>query len=212
MARDFQGFEGFERVTKTSENTYEGHGIQFRYPAGWQVSEELGEDQVSISVSGDGTAFWTLVLFHRSPPPEDVLDSVMSTFQSEYKDIDIYEVEDCLCGEETWARDIEFVCNELINSAWVRVFQSVGHTVLVLSQVNDLELDETEAAFELLSESLVCDGLPPDFELESGFLVGASKVDDGDEMGDQFPTDDTVDEHHDEQGGQDGCDRHDDWK
>ena len=51
-------------------------------------------------------------------------------------------------------RDVDFVCFELINSAFLRSFQTDRFTVLVLYQGFDGELAESRAVLEAISASL----------------------------------------------------------
>ena len=52
------------------------------------------------------------------------------------------------------ARDVDFVCFELINSAFIRSFQTERFTVLVLYQGFDAELETTRPLLEAISASL----------------------------------------------------------
>ena len=76
--------------------TYEGHGIRFRYPAHWELSEQPGDDATSITVESPETSSWTVSLFFDGPSPEEVVDSAVQAFREEYDEVDVYPVEDQL--------------------------------------------------------------------------------------------------------------------
>jgi hypothetical protein len=64
------------------------------------------------------------------------------------------------------ARDIDFVCLELLNSASIRAFRAREFTVLVLFQFTEGERDETGPILERITRSLWCQGEPAGDELE----------------------------------------------
>ena len=42
---------------------YQAHGVQFRHPNDWKVTEQPEGEQITITVSSPDTAFWALSLF-----------------------------------------------------------------------------------------------------------------------------------------------------
>jgi hypothetical protein len=140
------------------EETYEGHGIRFRYPAYWELTEQEDEEATSITVASPDTSFWSISLFHEGPSPQQVLDSAIEAFREEYAEVDVY-ASSARTGERAGvARDVDFVCFELINSAFLRSFQTERHTVLVLYQGFDGELETTRPMLEAISASLTFAG------------------------------------------------------
>jgi hypothetical protein len=140
------------------EGVYAAHGIRFRYPAAWQLTEQEAGGEVSIAVSSPETSFWSLSLFFDRPQPEQVMESALDAFREEYDEIDIYPVSANLCRQKNLARDVEFVCLDLLNSAFLRAFRTARFTALVLYQGTDHELeDETQPLLEAISNSLQCD-------------------------------------------------------
>jgi len=140
------------------EEIYEGHGISFRYPAYWELTEQEDEEATSITVASPETSFWSISLFHHGPPPQQVLDSAIEAFREEYDEVDVY-ASTARTGERAGvARDVDFVCFELINSAFLRSFQTDRFTVLVLYQGFDGELEITRPLLEAISASLAFAG------------------------------------------------------
>jgi hypothetical protein len=138
--------------------TYAAHGVQFRYPDDWELSEQREGRQVSITVSSAATSFWTLSLFPDRPDPADIVEAVLDAFREEYEEMDIYPSRARLCQQPTISRDIDFVCLELLNSACVRAFRTSDLTVLVLYQGTERELAESGPIFEGITKSLACEG------------------------------------------------------
>ncbi len=136
------------------DQIYAGHGIEFKYPGEWQLNVDEQLDEVSITVSSAQTSFWSLSLFLDRPAPEEIMEAVLDAFREEYDELDFYPAKARLCRRPTLARDIEFVCLELLNSAWARVFRGPRATVLVLYQANDREIEENGSVLEAMTRSL----------------------------------------------------------
>lgn len=141
---------------------YQKFGIRFLFPGDWEIAEQQDDDEVSITVSSPGTSFWSVTLDFAGHPPEQLIESACTAFREEYDDLDIYQADATLCGRETIARDIDFVCLELTNSAFLRAFRTARFTVLVLYQETDHLLDEMRPVLEDISRSLNCDEDAPD--------------------------------------------------
>lgn len=139
------------------QEIYSAHGVRFRYPPDWEVTEEKRGSDVSITVASPETSFWSVTLLPECPDPQRAVESAVQAFQEEYEDVDVYPVEGGLCHRPNIARDIEFVCYELINSAFLRAFRTDRFTALVLYQGTDHELKETRDLMEEISSSLQCD-------------------------------------------------------
>jgi hypothetical protein len=136
--------------------TYQFHGVKFRYPSDWEITEQQMDEQLSITVSSPLTAFWTLSLFPDCPEPDDVVETVLAAFQEEYSEMDDYPSKDRVGKRPTIARDIDFVCLDVLNLARVRAFRTAGFTALVLFQLTEAEQDETGPILEMITRSLSC--------------------------------------------------------
>src|SRR5262249_13641408 len=132
------------------EEIYQGHGISFRYPAYWEVTEQEDEESISITAASPETSFWPISLFQNGPSPQEVLQSAVEALQEEYAEADIYPSKARVGKRTGVARDVDFVCFELINSAFVRAFQTERYTVLVLYQGFDGELETTRPQLEAI--------------------------------------------------------------
>ena len=145
------------RSDRNSISEYSNHGVHFRYPSDWELSEQTNDDETSISVQSPGTSFWTLVLIKSRPDPDEVLNSVVEAFEMDYEGVDVLTYVGSLCGLATLGRDLDFVCYDLLNSAVLRSFQTSEKTVFVLFQGTDHELVSTRPQLEAITSSLHCD-------------------------------------------------------
>ncbi|HUG90666.1 MAG TPA: hypothetical protein VML55_07530 [Planctomycetaceae bacterium] len=138
--------------------TYHQHGFEFRYPGFWELSEHSGQDgEWTITVSSPGTSFWSLSLYSDRPRPEALIDSAVSAFREEYPDLDVYPLQARLCDRPAVARDLEFLCFDLVNGASVRAVQIGPVTAFVLYQGTDDELESTRPILEAITASLSYD-------------------------------------------------------
>jgi hypothetical protein len=139
-------------------NLFNEFGISFEYPADWELSKEVDETngEIQVGVSGEDSSFWLISLFFAEIPAEELLEQSVKVFRDEYSELDIYEVKTNLAGKECQGCDIEFVCSELINSAYLRVFKTELFTAFVLYQGTDQDLKTTLKDLESISTSLAC--------------------------------------------------------
>jgi hypothetical protein len=140
------------------QGNYDSNGVRFRFPEHWELHEDRSDDQLSITVSSPETSFWTLSLFFNPLQEDELMETALDAFRKEYQELDIYPVTETICDRESVARDLEFVCLELINSAFLRTFQTDHFTALILYQGTDIELEMTRKQLENISLSLQCEG------------------------------------------------------
>ena len=136
---------------------YRGHGITFRFPPAWDLSEDSSPDQSTITVQSPHTSFWTVTLFEDRPEPERVLSTVQAVFRDEYSNLDVYESVASAMGLPAVACELEFVCLDLITAAFLVCFQVLDRTVLLMFQGEDRELNGTRAVLEEMTRSFSCD-------------------------------------------------------
>jgi hypothetical protein len=141
-------------------NEFEQYGIRFEYPDSWDLDSGETEDGRTITLNSPETSFWSVSLFDGCPPVDSVLDAALAAYEEEYDEVDIYDPgEDdqpvSICGSEnTVARDVEFVCLELVNTVCLRAITTDSFTLLVLYQGTDFELANTRNTLEKITQSL----------------------------------------------------------
>lgn len=136
------------------DRVFEGHGIRFEYPDDWILHEQSSPEEVTLTVQSPDTSFWSLTLIFDRPDPRRVIDSVLDTFREEYSEIDVYPSDVRLNDLPTEACELDFVCHDLIGSAFLRAVATPDFTLLVLYQGADLELDDVQPLLEKVSRSL----------------------------------------------------------
>ncbi len=132
------------------------YGISFEYPDDWELSKVVDEKngEIQIGVAGADSSFWMISLFLVDIPAEDLLKKSLEVFQEEYDELDVYDTKARLAGKECPGYDVEFVCSELINSAFLRVLKTSLFTAFILYQGTDQDLQNSLKDLEAISLSL----------------------------------------------------------
>ncbi|MEC9008848.1 MAG: hypothetical protein VX877_06265 [Planctomycetota bacterium] len=134
---------------------YDDDGVRFAFPESWELTREDEEPGVvMLSVTGDGTSFWTLALYTGVTAASQLIETAVDAYREEYEEVDVYPVEGSLCVFPCEGCDVEFVCLELINTASLRAFETPGFAAVVLYQGTDHELRETRSVLEAITSSL----------------------------------------------------------
>lgn len=137
--------------------------ITLEAPDDWTFEKQSSDSEVSATFSGPGTSFVTISLFRDRPVPAELIKTAIGAFRAEYEELDEYPVKTELCGRATEACDLDFVCLDIVNSVFLRSFETARFTIFILCQTDSAELAQTRAMFEQLSAGLKClddDGLP----------------------------------------------------
>lgn len=138
---------------------YERHGIRFRYPESWELTEESGENEISITVSPHDSLFWSLVLRVDHHDPQELLEAALDAFRSDIQDtdVDVYPAEVDSGSGETIGCDVEFISLDFVIGASLRAFRTAHLSGIVLYQGTDEELKQTRDVLEAISASLESD-------------------------------------------------------
>lgn len=144
--------------------TYDNRGVQFRYPAEWELSEDEDDSgQTMVHVQSPATAYWSLTLTDGRQQAEPLFDAVADALGSEYGELDQHtpEITDPIAGHAAVARTFEFVVHELPVVAEARVVwidedndAAAARTALVLWQYADAEAEEVETLLERMTASI----------------------------------------------------------
>ncbi|MGC1273007.1 MAG: hypothetical protein WBC44_04825 [Planctomycetaceae bacterium] len=134
---------------------FDAHGIRFRYPSTWTLSDDSGEDKIAVTVQSEGSTFWTVAVFPDAPRPERVIESAVTAYREDYPDLDVYPIETRTESRGTvLSRDLEYVCVELIAAARIEAFHAGNSTVMVLFQGADAELESRRPVLDAMTASL----------------------------------------------------------
>ena len=147
---------------ESSLQPFQKHGVQFLYPDIWELDETQEDDNVVITVSSDGTCFWAIHILADCPPPPHAVDSCIEAFTEEYDDAEASEIDGRLAEMPAYARDIEFSCYELMNTASLQSVRTTDFTLLVLWQGTDHELSEYRHILEFMTSSVRAESLIDD--------------------------------------------------
>lgn len=133
---------------------FDRHGIHFEYPEDWILHEQSTPEEITATINSPETSFWSFTLLLDRPDPYRVVETVIDALREDYSDVDVYTNEGQLGELSAVARDVDFVCHELIGSAFIRAVVIPGGTLLVFYQGADIELEETQVMLERITKSL----------------------------------------------------------
>lgn len=136
---------------------YEEHGVRFEYPDGWEISHEHHDEDFSVTIESEGTAFWMLSVLSGRPAAEEVIDAALGSFEAEYDSVDVYESADRICMLPTVATEVDFYELEMVNHASLRACETDNTTIFVLLQMTDTEREVVGPLLKAISDSLMWD-------------------------------------------------------
>jgi hypothetical protein len=136
---------------------FEHDGVRFQYPATWKLEREDTDSGWTASVQSPGTAFLLLSLDHNMPDVDEVAQTVLTALRDEYDDVEADDKVESIAGQPALGHDIRFFSFDLTNSCWTRSFYGGDATVLLMWQVNDLELEESEPVLRAICASIRID-------------------------------------------------------
>ena len=79
---------------------------------------------------------------------------MLSVFEADYPEIDTYNVEDEIASYPAVGHDLNFFCLDFTNTAYVRAFNSPTRSFVLVAQCTDSELEEFEAVYRGVLQSL----------------------------------------------------------
>ena len=136
---------------------FEHDGIRFQYPETWRLEREDTASGWTASVQSPGTGFLLLSVDHDMPDVDQVAQTVLTALRDEYDDVEADDKVETIAGQPAVGHDIRFFSFDLTNSCWTRSFYGGDATVLLMWQVNDLELEESEPVLRAICASVQID-------------------------------------------------------
>lgn len=137
-------------------STYDSSGLRFAYPENWRLEEDSDpEARLCLTVSSPNTAFWTLIVYAELLDLASLLDQAVESLRGEYPELEVSEAADKVAGEELLGRDANFFYLDLTSTARFRALHRGASTYLILSQAEDRELQEVDAVFRAITQSLL---------------------------------------------------------
>lgn len=133
---------------------FEGGGLRFLYPENWRLEEEATEEGWSVTVQSPETAFLVVSIYPARPPVKEVLETALGALRENAPDMEVEDASESIAKHHAVGHDVRFFCLDLTNTCWTRSFRTNEHTVLILCQTNDTELDYAEPVLRAMRASL----------------------------------------------------------
>jgi hypothetical protein len=144
---------------ESSLQPFQKYGVQFLYPDIWELEETADDNNVIVTVSSEGTCFWAIHILGDCPPPPQAVESCIEAFMEEYEDAEASVANARLADMPAYARDLNFSCYELMNTASLQSVRTTDFTLLVLWQGTDHELSEYRHILEFMTSSVRAESL-----------------------------------------------------
>jgi hypothetical protein len=133
---------------------FERDGLRFQYPENWQAEENAWEEGWSVTLQSPRTTFMLVSVHADRPPVKELLSTALAAMREDYPDLEVTEAVEHIARQRAQGHDIQFFSLDLSNTCWLRSFRTPQKTVLILSQANDLELEDTEPVLRAIRASM----------------------------------------------------------
>lgn len=135
---------------------YEKLGVQFRYPANWQITDE---DAVSwprtVSLQSPGGGFWSLMVYRSDDTdPSELTEEVLSTMRKEYDGLEASEILEQFEDVNATGYDMHFHCLDFVVNARVLGVRVGQQILLMIWQAEDRDFEQLEPVFRAITTSL----------------------------------------------------------
>ncbi len=133
---------------------YEGHGVTFEFPDIWELTEDVEDKDVLLTIRADSVSFWALRILSERPRADEVIQACVDAVQDEYEDVEVLESRGMLAALPASCRELGFTCFELLNSVSFTCVRATEMTLLAWWQGTDHELTEIRVIFERMTQSV----------------------------------------------------------
>ena len=134
--------------------TFECDGVRFDYPENWIVEQDSPGDHWAVTVQSPQTAFMMISAHSLENSVEDVLETALSALREDYPDLESEPVTEKIARRQAPGLDVQFISLDFTNSCWIRCFTTSKHTVLVMCQASDFEVEELEPVLRAMRSSI----------------------------------------------------------
>lgn len=136
-------------------STFAANGIQFAYPANWELTRDDSESGWTVTVQSPGTAFFLITFDGDMPEADAMTDTALEAMKGEYEGLEFEPATDTIAGQPARGHDMRFFSFDLTNTCCTRSFYTDTGTVLLFWQSTDQELDEVESIMHAVRKSIV---------------------------------------------------------
>lgn len=135
---------------------YSQAGLKFTYPPDWELTEEettAWPRSVSFQIPGGG--YWSVFLYPPNTDCLDLLQEALASLKSEFKDVEVEDVQDAISNCLAEGHNLSFFCLDLPVECQLRSLEAPGGTLLWIYQAEALDFEERADSFRQIAESLL---------------------------------------------------------
>lgn len=137
-------------------SVYDKSGLYIAYPENWTLEEATDSGaRVELTIASPNTAFLTLAQYPGQLDTDELADQAVAALRAEYPDLESIRGGESYGDHRLSGFDVNFICLDLTNTAFVRAGHWGASTLLVLAQTEDRELPTVEPVFKAILTSLL---------------------------------------------------------
>jgi hypothetical protein len=137
-------------------SVYDKSGLHLAYPENWTLEEATDSGaRVELTISSPNTAFLTIAQYAGQLDADELAEQAVAALRAEYPDLESTRATDSYGASKLVGFDVNFICLDLTNTAYVRTGHWGASTLLVLAQAEDRELPRVEPVFKAILTSLL---------------------------------------------------------
>jgi hypothetical protein len=134
--------------------TFSENGIEFHYPDNWVPDQDEIDHGWVVTVQSPSTAFVLVCLRNDEIAPDDLASEALDELREEYDNVEADEVTSTLCRQPAVGYDARFFSFDLTNTCRIRAAQTQHGSLLVMSQMTDLDEEIYEPVMAAIVASL----------------------------------------------------------
>ena len=121
--------------------SFERDRIAIRYPDSWTAEEAADDDTGAwtVTVQSPDTAFLMLSLQPDADHPGDVAEQALEALRAEYKELDVEDVVETICGQPAVGFNADFLTVDTATACRVRCLATDAGPLLLMSQVSEYD-------------------------------------------------------------------------
>ncbi|MFO0809694.1 MAG: hypothetical protein U0746_13800 [Gemmataceae bacterium] len=118
---------------------FDDGGIRFLYPDNWAIERTDHDAGWAVTIQGPDTAFLTIAFRDDETDPAAVADAAVQALRDEYPSLETEPAVESIAGSPAVGYDARFLSLDLPVTAQVRALSCIGGSLLVLTQVAELD-------------------------------------------------------------------------
>ena len=136
---------------------FEEDGVRFLYPDNWVIERADHDAGWAVTIQSPDTAFLTVAFRDDQPDPAAIADAAVDALREEYPTLEAEPAVETIGGAPAVGHDVHFLSLDLTVTARVRGLACESGSLLVMTQVADIDADKAGPVLAAMVASLHID-------------------------------------------------------